>query len=105
MTLIQGRDHLHRERLSIALFDSFSLFELEDKLFNPFARPLKANLLIAVVLATIFLVFKYIKKDLQGIFKTILEVWAPTTSQEPRDKPLKACPPDLYYMEYYNFCQ
>ena len=73
------------------------------------ARPSGANFSVVVVSATIFPVLKYTEKDLQRIFKTVLEAQVPTIAEEPWDKLLKARSPDVYqeksHIEYYNFCQ
>lgn len=85
------------------------LSELGDKLFNQFAGPVRAKLPIAVIPAATSTVCKYIKKDLQRILKTVLEVQAPTASKEPWDKSLKARSLDIYcekfHIECYNFYQ
>ena len=71
--------------------------------------PLGAKFPVTVILAATPVVLKYIEKDLQRIFKTIPEAQAPTNSEEPRDKHLKARFPDVYHekfhMECFNFYQ
>lgn len=99
-----------RKNPFIALLDfSLPLSELGDKLFNQFAGPVRAKLPIAVISATAPTIFKYIKKDLQRILKTVLEAQAPTASKEPWDKSLKARSLDIYcgkfHIKCYNFYQ
>lgn len=79
MTSVQGHDRSHKECPLIALSDFFSSFELDDKLFDQFAKPLGANLSVVVIFAATFLISKYTKKHLQRISKTVLEARAPTT--------------------------
>ena len=80
MTLVQGRSRLRKERLSVALFDSFSPPKLGDELSNQPNKSLKVNFPIVIVFATALSAPKYTKKDLQRIFKTVLEAQTSTTS-------------------------
>lgn len=110
MTLIWGYGYLHRKYPSVALPNSFlSPFKLRNKLSNQPTRPLRAKFFTTVIFVTASTIFKYIERDLQQIFKTILEAQVPTTSEKLWDKLLKARFPNVYceksYMEYYNFCQ
>ena len=108
MTSVRGRGRPRKERLSVTPSDSFPPPESGDELFDQPARPPGANLPVAVVPVAIPPVPKYTKKDLQRILKTVLEARAPTTSEKPWDKPLKARSSDVYrgksHMECYNFC-
>ena len=109
MTLIRGRGRLSRKRSFVALFN-FSLPSVSsDKLSDQPTGFSKTKLSIVVILVTTLTVFKYTEKDLQQIFKTVLEAQAPITSKKPWDKSLKARFPDVYHkkshIEYYNFCQ
>ena len=108
MTSVRGCGRPRRERSSVVSSDSSPPPESGDKLFDEPARPQGANLPIAVVPTAAPPVPKYTEEDLQRILKTVLEARAPTTSEEPWDKPLKAHSPDVYrrksHMECYNFC-
>ena len=73
------------------------------------AGPPGAQFFVVVVSAAALPVPKYTKEDLQHIFKTVLEAQAPTISEEPWNKLLKACFLDVYcgkfHIKCYNFCQ
>ena len=74
MSLIQGCNHFHRECLFIVLLNSFLSPQLVNKLSDQSAESLKTNLSITVYIPiTICFILIYIEKDLQQIFKTILE--------------------------------
>lgn len=73
MILVQDRGRLCKKRFSIILFDSFSSLKLDDKLFNQSVGPLGANFSIVVNFAIAFPTPKYTKKDIQQIFKIVLE--------------------------------
>ena len=107
MTSVRGRGRPRRERPSVALPDSSP--PPESEFSDQPAGPPGAKLPVAVVPAAAPAVPKYNEEDLQRILKTVLEARAPTTSEEPRDKPLKARSSDVYrgksHMECYNFCQ
>ena len=109
MTLIRGRSHFHKKCSFVTFFDSFSLLQLDKKLFDQLVGPPRANLLIVVILATALFIPKYTKKELLQIFETVLEAWASTTFKKFWNKPLKAHSLDMYYekshMECYNFYQ
>ena len=87
MTSVQSRGCLRQERLfvapSVALFGSFPPAESDDNISDQLAEPPKANLPVAVILATALPVPKYTKKDLQRILKIVLEARTPTISEEP----------------------
>ena len=95
MTSIQGHGRPCRERTSKGPSESSPTpdFSHNDGPVNPPAEPPVA---------------KYTEENLQRIFKTILKARA-LPSDGPREKPLKARSPDIYYgkshMECYNFCQ
>lgn len=82
MTLVQGCNRSCKKHPSVTLADFFSPPKLGVKLFNQPTRLLEANFPIVVVLTTVFSVSKYTEKDLQQIFKTILEARASTTSEK-----------------------
>lgn len=107
MTSVWGRGCTCQKCPSVALPNSS--LPLESKLFDQLIGPLRAKFFIAVVPATALAVLKYNKKYLQQIFKTVLQAQAPTISEEPWDKLLKAYSLDVYYgkfyMKYYNLCQ
>ena len=99
MTLIRGRKCTCRERTSKDLLGSSPPPKSSHNkaLVNPLAiGPSKPP------------ITKYIKENLQKIFKTVLEAQAPPFDR-PREKLLKARLFDVYcdkfHMEYYNFCQ
>lgn len=73
ITSVQDCSYSYKKHPFIAFFDTFLSLNLDDKLFDQPAELLGINLLIAVVLFAAFLVPKYIKEDLQQIFKTVLE--------------------------------
>ena len=114
MILVQGCSYICRERFSVVLPDSF----LSPKL--KFAKQPTGPLRPKSPTTTTD-VSKYSKDDLQQIFKTVLEVQAPMSTsapipalaaaafEKPRNKPLKARSPNVYYakshMDCYNFCQ
>lgn len=107
MTSIQGYGRSCKEHSSIALSDSFSLLELDNKLSNQPVGPSRQD--FAVVPAVIPFVPKHNQEDLQKILKTVLEAQALTTSEKSRDKPLKTCSSNVFYgkshIKCYNFCQ
>ena len=121
MISVRGRGRPRRERPSVAPSvapsiapsvappDSSPPPESDNNLSDQPAGPPGANLPVAVVPAAALPIPKYTEEDLQRILKTVLEARAPTTFEEPRDKPLKARSPDVYrgnsHMECYNFCQ
>ena len=110
MTSVRSRGCPRREYLSVALPDSSPPPGSDDELSDQPAGlpgspgPPGPNLPIARPSIP-----KYTEEDLQRILKTVLEARAPTTSEEPQDKPLKAQSPDVYrgksHMKCYNFCQ
>ena len=106
MTSVWGHNRLRQERPFVTLFDSSPPPELEFS--EQPAGPLRAKLSVIVVSAAAFTVSKYTKKDLQQILKIILEAQVLAISEEPWDKPLKACFLDVdcgnSYMKCYNFC-
>lgn len=67
------------------LFDFSISPGLIDKLFDLFAGLPNSNFIVAE-----FYILKYTEKDLQKIFKTILDIWTLTNFERPWDKPLKA---------------
>ena len=127
MTSVQGHKRSCWERPSVAPFvapfiafpDSFPSSKSDDKLSNQLARLLETKPLVNAFAAAIN-VPKYSEDDMQWIFKTVLEAWAPipapvpapisapVVSKVPREK-LKACSPDIYrekfHIDCYNFCQ
>ena len=109
MTLVWGCRCPCKKWPSVTFFDSFLSLELGDKLFDQLIGHPGANLPIAIILSIAFLVPKHIKKDLQRIFKIVLEVQASTTSKKSQDKFLKARFPNMYHdkshMKCYNFYQ
>ena len=90
--------------LSVIPPDSSPPPESDDKLPDQLARPLVANLFVAVVPAAAPPVPKNTEEDLQYILKTVLKAGAPTTSEEPWDKPLKARFPDVYQEKSHMEC-
>lgn len=109
ITSVQGHDHLHKERPFIALLDSFSSSQSDDKLFDQPDEPQKTIFPIAVIVITAPPVPKYTKEELQQILKPVLEAQASITSKESENRLLKAYFPDDYYkksyIECFNFCQ
>ena len=110
MIPLRGRNYPHQERPSVTLPDlSLPPPKLGDELSDQLAGLPGAKFFIAVVPTTVSVIPKYTKKDLQQILKAILEAHTPTTSEEPYDKPLKACFLDVYcgksHIKCYNFCQ
>ena len=95
MTSIQGRRRPHWEHISEGLSGSSPPLKssYDEALANSFAEPPVA---------------KYIKRDLQKIFGTVLKARAPS-SDGTCEKPLKTRLPDVYcsksHIECYNFCQ
>ena len=73
MTLIEGHSRLRKERSSISLPDYFPILKLDNNMSDQLAEPPRANLLVAVVPSVALPVPKYIKEDLQRIFKIVLE--------------------------------
>ena len=68
MTSIQGCSHFRQGHLFIVLFDSFSPSQWDDKLSDQPAKLPEANLFLAIILATLFFVSKYIKKKIYSGF-------------------------------------
>lgn len=82
MTLVWERSHFYKEHFFIAFLDSFLPLELDDKLFNQPAGPQEVNLPVTIVFATVLFTLKYIEKNLEWSFKTVLKVRAPNTSEK-----------------------
>ena len=109
MISVRGRGRPRRKRLSIAPSIAPPSSSLPPKSESS-EQPDRPQGLKSPAAATS--IPKYSKKDLQGIFKSVLEAWAPAPapviSKEPWEK-LKARSPDVYHgkshMDYYNFCQ
>lgn len=78
--------------LSIAVSNFFKLLELGDELSDQPVKPLRANLPVIVIFIAIFPISKYIKEDLQQIFKTILKVQPLITSKSLEISPWKPIP-------------
>lgn len=91
MTSVWGCGYPCRERLSDVFLDFSSPSESDDKLSNQPTGLLRANISIAIILTTIPSIFKYNKKNLQRIFKIVLEAWTSITFDKSQDKPLKTC--------------
>lgn len=108
MTLIKSHGYSQKEHSYVTLLDSFSPFELGNKMSDQPVASLGPNFLIAIIPTTTPSVFKYTKKNLQQIFKIVLEAWAANIFEKSWDKLLKTCSPDMYrtksYIESYNFC-
>ena len=102
MILVQVYNCFYKKNFFIAFFDFFPPFGLDDELSNQLASFSSPNLSVIKLF-----IFKYIKKNLQRIFKTVLETQPLITSKKSQNKPLKAWSPNVYcgkfYMEYYNF--
>lgn len=64
MISVQGFGRFRKKRSFVALLDSSPTLESDDKLFDELAGPVKASLLIIVVLATTPFVPKYTIEDL-----------------------------------------
>ena len=80
MTSVQGRAYPHRERPFVAILDFSLPLESVDKLFN---QPVGSPGPHLVVIPTVApFVPKYTEKNLQKIFKTVLEAQALTTSKK-----------------------
>lgn len=102
MISIQDCGRFCKKYPSVALFNSFSSLESDDKLSDQPTRSLKLYLTI-VPTFTLF-VFKYTKKNLQRILKTVLKARVFTTYEKSQDKSLKACSQDVYYNRSYKNC-
>lgn len=74
MTLAQGCGYFCKEYLFKFLFDFFLFSKSNNGIFNQPTRSLGAHLLFTIIPAATPYISKYIEKNLQQIFKTVLEI-------------------------------